>query len=71
MASPLFDFTHLSPAERIELAEQLWDSLPIAGPVPDDDQVTELQRRRAELNTESDLGEQWERAMDDIEKRGV
>jgi putative addiction module component (TIGR02574 family) len=27
MAHPLFDFSHLSPAERIELAERLWDSL--------------------------------------------
>jgi hypothetical protein len=25
MAAPIFDFSHLTPAERIELAEQLWD----------------------------------------------
>lgn len=27
MSAPIFDFSHLTPEERIELAEQLWDSL--------------------------------------------
>lgn len=27
MAKPIFDFSHLSPEERIRLAEELWDSL--------------------------------------------
>lgn len=27
MISPIFDFSHLSPEERIQLAEELWDSL--------------------------------------------
>jgi len=27
MAAPILDFSHLTPEERIELAEQLWDSL--------------------------------------------
>ena len=27
MSSPIFDFSHLTPEERIQLAEELWDSL--------------------------------------------
>jgi putative addiction module component (TIGR02574 family) len=27
MAKPMFDFSHLSPDERLRLAEALWDSL--------------------------------------------
>jgi putative addiction module component (TIGR02574 family) len=37
MAPPLFDFSQLSPDERIELAEQLWDSLPASIVGPDDE----------------------------------
>jgi putative addiction module component (TIGR02574 family) len=33
MTSPIFDFSHLTPEERIQLAEELWDSLdPTAAP---------------------------------------
>lgn len=50
---PKFDFSHLTPAERLELAEQLWDSLnadaiPVTGP-----QAAELRRRRALLDQEA------------------
>lgn len=34
MASPLFDFIHLTPVERIQLAEDLWDSLPQDSALP-------------------------------------
>ena len=27
MSSPIFDFSHLSPEERIQLAEELWEIL--------------------------------------------
>jgi putative addiction module component (TIGR02574 family) len=70
MATPLFDFSHLTPAERIELAEQLWDSLPAAGPAPDADQIAELRRRRAELEADGDPGTPWEATLDDIDARG-
>lgn len=71
MATPLFDFSHLSPAERIELAEQLWDSLTEEAVGPTDAQVTELRRRRAELTADGDPGEPWEAVLDEIEERGA
>jgi len=70
MATPLFDFSHLTLAERIELAEQLWDSLPAAGPEPDPGQAAELRRRRAELEADGELGAPWEATLDEIDKRG-
>ena len=70
MATPLFDFSHLTSAERIELAEQLWDSLADEAIGPTDTQMTELQRRRAELEADGDLGEPWEAVLDEIEERG-
>ena len=68
MAHPLFDFSHLSPAERIELAEQLWDSLDPAATPLTDEQAAELRRRRAELDADGDPGEPWEQALDEIER---
>jgi putative addiction module component (TIGR02574 family) len=70
MAHPLFDFSHLSPAERIELAEQLWNSLEPSATVLTDDQAAELRRRRAELDADGDPGEPWEQALDGIERHG-
>lgn len=69
--TPIFDFSHLTPAERIELAEQLWDSLPIDAIKPTDAQVKELLLRRAELESDGDLGEPWETVLDEIEKQGA
>jgi len=70
MAHPLFDFSHLSPAERIELAEQLWNSLDPAVTALSDEQAAELRRRRAELDADGDPGEAWEQAIDEIERHG-
>lgn len=70
MAHPLFDFSHLSPAERIELAEQLWDSLDPAATALMDEQAAELRRRHAELDADGDHGEPWEQALDEIERHG-
>src|ERR1017187_5435328 len=68
MATPIFDFSHLSPAERIELAEQLWDSLePDAVPVSAE-QAAELRRRRM-LLAESP-GRPWQEALDELEQHG-
>jgi putative addiction module component (TIGR02574 family) len=71
MAQPLIDFSHLSPAERIELAEQLWDSVEPTAVEPTATQLAELRRRRAELAADGDPGEPWERVMDEIEERGT
>ena len=70
MTAPIFDFSHLTSAERIELAEQLWDSLEpeVLSPNPDD--VTKLRQRRAELAADGDPGEPWEKVINEIEERG-
>jgi putative addiction module component (TIGR02574 family) len=67
MSVPIFDFSHLTPEERIELAEQLWDSLePIPLEVSESDAI-ELRRRRAALDAEGRLGEPWREALDSLE----
>jgi putative addiction module component (TIGR02574 family) len=63
MAAPLFDFSHLTPDERIELAEQLWDSLEPDAGAPDEEQIAVLRRRRAELEADGDPGEPWEQVL--------
>ncbi|HEX8429692.1 MAG TPA: addiction module protein [Longimicrobium sp.] len=70
MSNPIIDFSHLTPAERIELAEQLWDSLEPQNRADlglSDEQVVELRRRRAALDLDGDPGEPWEAALDRIE----
>lgn len=68
MAHPLFDFSHLSAAERIELAEQLWDSLDPSATTLSNEQAAELRQRRAALEADADPGEPWEQALDEIER---
>ncbi|HET7025414.1 MAG TPA: addiction module protein [Gemmatimonadales bacterium] len=70
MSAPAFDFSRLSPAERIQLAEDLWDSLP-------SESVPILESHRAELDRRMELhrqdpqrGRPWDEAMRDLEKRG-
>jgi len=68
MATPIFDFSHLTPAERIELAEQLWDSIdPNALPVSAA-QVAELRRRKLLLGESPERP--WREEIDTIEQRG-
>ncbi|MGQ0767155.1 MAG: addiction module protein [Gemmatimonadota bacterium] len=43
--NPAFDFSHLSAAERIQLAEDLWDSIE-----PEDDALALTPEQRAELD---------------------
>jgi putative addiction module component (TIGR02574 family) len=57
-----FDFSELSVAERIQLAEDLWDSIepegedfPLTGA-----QKAELDRRLDDLERNPDAGESWE-----------
>lgn len=76
MAAPLFDFTRLSPAERIQLAEDLWDSLPQESEVPElsSAQRAELDRRLAEYERHPEAGEPWDtvraRILKDRERGG-
>jgi len=67
---PPFDIKRLTPRERIELAEQLWDSL-----VEDEieltpEQAVELERRRDRLAREGPKGRPWREVLDEFDKRG-
>jgi putative addiction module component (TIGR02574 family) len=70
MAHPLFDFSNLTPAQRVELAVALWDSLPANS---DEPPITELQRaellRRADAyRRDPDAGSSWEEVRTRIQK---
>ena len=69
MASSVFDFSHLSPEERIQLAEDLWDSLPERHVQLSDAQRTELDRRLALHLADPTRGRPWREVVDDIEPR--
>ena len=71
MASPILDFSHLTPEERIELAEQLWDSLTPEAVQPTAEQVSELRRRRAELEADGEPGEPADQVLNEIAERGA
>lgn len=68
MASPLFDFSHLTPEERIQLAEDLWDSLPERHVQLTDAQRAELDRRWALQKAEPNRGRPWREVLDEIER---
>ena len=70
MASPILDFSHLTPEERIELAEQLWHSLETQSVGPTSEQVAELRRRREELEADGEPGEPAHQVLDEIAERG-
>jgi len=62
MLNPAFDVSKLSVAERIQLAEDLWDSIPPEGAdIPlTEAQKAELDRRLDDLERDPDAGEPWE-----------
>ena len=67
MIAPRFDFSHLSAPERLQLVEDLWDSL-----TPDEVPVTpsqaeELARREALHDADPNRGRQWRQVLDEIE----
>lgn len=70
MTSPIFDFSHLSAEERIQLAEELWDSLEPTAALPSPELAAELRRRRDAYRRDGDPGQPWREALDDIEQRG-
>ena len=71
MSSPIFDFSHLAPEERIQFAEELRDGLePSAVPLFPE-LAAELRRRREEYRRDGDSGQPWRDALDDIEQRGA
>ena len=64
------DFSHLTPDQRIELAEQLWDSLDPAAIEPSEEDLAMLRARRAELTKDGDPGEPWQQTIEALRQRG-
>ena len=61
MSKVEFDFSKLSVTERIELAGELWDSIPESADISlTDAQRAELDRRLEDLELHPDDGEPWE-----------
>ncbi len=70
MSSPIYDFSHLTPEERIQLAEELWDSLE-PQQVPASAEPTQELERRVELHRKDpDRGRPAEDVLRDLEQRG-
>ena len=71
MSHPKFDFSELTPEERIQLAEDLWDSLddrPEILPLTEA-QTREIDRRLADYRRDGDPGQPWDAVLDRIEAR--
>jgi putative addiction module component (TIGR02574 family) len=71
MRSTDLDFSKLSVAERIQLAEDLWDSIAAeTGDLPlTEAQASELDRRLVELERDPEAGESWPVVRARIEQR--
>ena len=70
MATRPFDFSQLSAAERIRLAEELWDSLDPTDVTLSTAQTDELDRRRDQLLRDGSRGRPWREAIEEFAKRG-
>jgi putative addiction module component (TIGR02574 family) len=68
MGEPAFDFKDLSVPERIQLVEDLWDSVAAETPplTLSPDEVAELERRLAEMDANPEAGIPWEQVKADI-----
>ena len=73
MSGAKFDFSHLTADERVELAEELWDSLAeiqetlaLTGP-----QEEELDRRLADYREDKDPETPWAEALSRIKESGA
>lgn len=65
------DIAKLNPKERLELLEQIWESLsPEAVPMTDA-QTEELDRRLDELDREGPVGIPWNEVLDRIRNRAL
>lgn len=70
MTSPIFDFSHLSAEERIQLAEDLWDSLEPQQVRLPEELNQELDRRLALHRQDPARGRPAEDVLRDLEQRG-
>jgi putative addiction module component (TIGR02574 family) len=71
MARLEIDINKLTPQERLDLIEELWDSLCVdPGKIPlTDAQAQELDRRVAEMDQDDSLGIPWEKVLAKIRER--
>lgn len=72
MSKPDIDIASLTPAERLNLLEELWDSLasaPSAVPLTSA-QRAELDRRLDDLDVEGPIGIPWDEVLSRIRSRG-
>lgn len=53
---PRIDYSHLSPAERLDLIGEIWDSIETSAIFLDEGQVAELDRRAAALDANPEVG---------------
>jgi len=65
MAKPEIDVTQLSPEERLNLIEELWDSLTAEqANIPlTESQAAEIDRRLADMDQDTTLGIPWESVL--------
>jgi putative addiction module component (TIGR02574 family) len=71
MAKLEIDINKLSPEERLDLIEELWDSLSVdPANIPlTDPQAKELDRRLDEMDQDSTLGIPWDTVLSRIRER--
>jgi putative addiction module component (TIGR02574 family) len=68
MATAPLDFSQLTPEQRLQLIEALWDSL-TPEQVPVSPEVTAELHRRLRLHEQNpERGQAWREALDDIER---
>jgi putative addiction module component (TIGR02574 family) len=65
----LSELLKLSPQDRIQIAEDLWDSLDAKDLPLTDEQATELERRMAELERDPSIGIPWEDVKASLRKK--
>lgn len=69
MAKPQFDFSHLTPDDRVRLADELWESIsdrPEALPLSAA-RAEELDRRLEAYRRDQNPGQPWREALEEIE----
>jgi putative addiction module component (TIGR02574 family) len=69
MTSPKIDISRLSPKERLELLETLWDSLEPSEAAPVTPELAEeLERRSAEAAADPEGGRDWSQVKADLKR---
>jgi putative addiction module component (TIGR02574 family) len=67
MSKPALDIEQLTPEERLELIERLWDSLSDEEVPLTDPQRQELDHRLDALDREGPVGVPWEQVHDEMD----